>query len=240
VIRASRRALGIAAICGLAILAACDERGAEGPAASSGEGRNPVSRGPLGDPNPTGPIDVVGVGRLHGEADAPIQVVEFTDPACPYCADFHAGARASLFRDFVDPGRVRWITVTWDSDQYGSSPPAVRAVQCAADAEEAERLTEALYARRDAWVGATRAAAVEVVREIALAAGLEAARLDRCATDPGLAAEAERADSLARALGVRGTPTYLLDGFPMMGAVPYGFVRRAFDARVQELADTIG
>ena len=32
--------------------------------------------------------------------------------------------------------------------------------------------------------------------------------------------------------GVRGTPTYFIDGFPAMGAVPYGFVKRIFDGRL--------
>jgi protein-disulfide isomerase len=236
-VRRARRGalLRLAAILGLGLAGGCS--GSEtGGAGAAGDA---IARAPLGDPNPAGPIEVVGLGRLYGDADAPIQVVEFTDPACPYCADFHVGARDSLFANFVETGRVRWITVTWDSDQYGSSPPAVRAIQCAADAAEADRVTAALYDRRDEWVGEGRAGAESVVREIALAEGIDAARLDRCARDARLDAEAERADSLARSLGVRGTPTYLLDGFPMMGAVPYGFVRRAFDTRVAEVADSI-
>lgn len=228
--------LRVVAVLGVGLVGGC--AGSEsGDRPATGDS---IARPPLGDPNPAGPIEVLGLGRLYGDADAPVQVVEFTDPACPYCADFHRGARDSLFANFVETGDVRWITVTWDSEQYGSSPPAVRAVQCAADAAEAERVTAALYDRRDEWVGQGRAGAESVVLDIALAAGLDALRLDRCASDPGLAAEAERADSLARVLGVRGTPTYLLDGFPMMGAVPYGFVRRAFDTRVQEVADSIG
>lgn len=192
------------------------------------------ARGDLGGP---GAVDVAGLGFFHGDPDAPLQIVEFTDPACPYCADFHENARDSLFATYVETGRARWVTIPWVSDQYPRSRPAVIAVECATSPEEAERVTGALYAGRDRWVGAPSEASRAAVREIALDAGLSGDALDRCLDDPELEARIERADSLARALGVRGTPTYLIDGFAMMGAVPFAFARRAFDERLVEIGN---
>jgi len=189
-----------------------------------------------GDRGAGGEVDVAGLGFFLGDPEAPLQIVEFTDPACPYCADFHAGARADLFTAYVETGRARWITIPWESDQYANSLPAVVAVECARDPTAAEAVTEALYAVREGWVGRASAEARATIREAARSAGLDADDLARCGDDPLLLARVERADSLARALGVRGTPTYLIDGFPMMGAVPFDFVRRAFDARLEEVA----
>lgn len=193
-----------------------------------------------GDAGRGGEVDVGGLGFFLGDPAAPLQIVEFTDPACPYCAEFHAGARAELIREFVETGKARWITIPWESDQYATSLPAVVAVECAPDPQTAEQVTEALYASRDEWVAAGGEASRAAVRSAALSAGLEGPDLDRCGTDELLLARVAAADSLATALGVRGTPTYLIDGFPMMGAVPFGFARRAFDARLAELqADTL-
>jgi len=183
-----------------------------------------------------GEVDVAGLGFFHGDSDAPLQIVEFTDPACPYCAQFHDDARDSLFAAYVATGEARWITIPWVSGQYANSRPAAVAVECAADAEMAERVTEALYAARDRWVGAGRARSTDIVQETAAGAGLAAADLVACIDDPALAARIGRADSLATALGIRGTPTYLIDGFPMMGAVPFAFARRAFDERLAALS----
>ena len=189
-----------------------------------------------GDAGQGGEVDVAQLGFFHGEAAAPLQIVEFTDPACPYCARFHAEARDSLFRTYVETGRARWITIPWVSGQYAISRPAVVAVECAATPEQGEAVTAALYSARERWVGVPRATSAEVVRETAIAVGLDADDLDRCADDVTLASRIDRADSLATALGVRGTPTYLVDGFPMMGAVPFDFARRAFDERLATLA----
>jgi protein-disulfide isomerase len=185
-------------------------------------------------------VDVGGLGYFHGDPDAPLQIVEFTDPACPYCAEFHADARDSLFATFVETGQARWITIPWVSSQYPRSRPAVVAVECAGSPAEAETLTAALYAGRDAWVGVGSAPSAAAVRRIASGAGLDAGDLERCARDERIAERIDRADSLARALGVRGTPTYLIDGFAMMGAVPFAFARRTFDERLSEIAaDTL-
>ena len=195
---------------------------------------------PRGDAGDTGAVAVGDLGFFHGDPDAPLQIVEFTDPACPYCAQFHDEARDSLFRAYVEPGRARWIMIPWVSAQYPRSRPAVVAVECARSAEEAEAVTAALYAERDAWVGVGAQASEAAVRRIATSAGLGADALDRCADDPDVLSRIERADSLATALGVRGTPTYLIDGFPMMGAVPFAFARRAFYERLAEIeADSL-
>jgi protein-disulfide isomerase len=191
---------------------------------------------PRGDAGAAGAVDVAGLGFFHGDPAAPLQIVEFTDPACPYCAEFHAHARDSLFRTYVESGRARWITIPWVSAQYPRSRPAVVAVECANSPGQAETLTAALYAEREAWVGTGSESSLSAVRRIASEAGLDPADLARCEDDPDVAARIERADSLARALAVRGTPTYLIDGFPMMGAVPFAFARRAFDERLAELA----
>ncbi|HKK93275.1 MAG TPA: thioredoxin domain-containing protein [Longimicrobiales bacterium] len=197
----------------------------------------PATRGDVGQ---GGEVDVAGLGFFHGDPDAPLQIVEFTDPACPYCAQFHSNARDSLFTTYVATGRARWITIPWVSGQYATSHPAVVAVECAMDVETAERVTRALYGARESWVAAGRTASAAIVREIAVAAGIPAPDLEACLDDPVLDDRIDRADSLATALGIRGTPTYLIDGFPMMGAVPFAFARRAFDERLAELAtDTL-
>jgi len=193
-----------------------------------------------GDAGRDGEVDVAGLGFFAGDPGAPLQIVEFTDPACPFCAQFHREARADLFAEYVETGQARWITIPWESDQYPNSLPAVIAVECAPDPTTAELVTEALYDARDEWVGTPRAESRHAVRRAAAAGGVDGTSLDRCANDDQLLSRIARADSLARSLGVRGTPTYLVDGFPMMGAVPFTFVRRAFDQRLEELAaDTL-
>ena len=183
-------------------------------------------------------LETRGLGPGWGEASAPIQVVEFTDPSCPYCADFHSGARDSLFADFVEPGHARWTTLPYVSGLYGNSATAAAALVCAYQAggpESFHHLLTALYRTREGWVGASRPAAREHILASAGAAGLDVktGHLAACLDTPATVEAVSAIRAMALENGVRGTPTYFVDGFPLMGALPYPFVKRIFDQRLE-------
>ena len=56
-----------------------------------------------------------------------------------------------------------------------------------------------------------------------------------CATSPDVAARIEKARELAARVGVTGTPAYVIDGFPAVGALPAEFIGQVLDARLAQL-----
>ena len=63
-------------------------------------------------------------------------------------------------------------------------------------------------------------------RAAALAASFHGARVTLAAR------ELRKAEALARELGVRGTPTWFVDGFPVMGDLPLGYARHFIETRL--------
>jgi protein-disulfide isomerase len=173
------------------------------------------------------------LGILHGDPRAPVQVVEFSDFSCPYCATFHQEARDSLFATFVAEGQVRWISLPYVSGLYPHSRSAAAAAWCAGVEGRYEALSDLLYRHRDRWVGGGRADAVEAIRALGREAGLDREALRRCMDAPDTRDRIRRVRRLAREVGVRGTPTYFIDGFPAMGALPFAYVRRLVDRRLE-------
>ncbi len=168
----------------------------------------------------------VHLGWSGGAEDAAALVVEFTDISCPYCADFHAGSRAELRREFVESGQVRWVTMSYISGLYPHSGRLAVAAECAGRQGRYEAFTGAAYRVRDAWVSASREVAEAEVRRLASEVAVAGPDFDRCRTDPAVDERLERIGALAREVGVRGTPTWFVEGFPVMGSLPLGYARQ--------------
>lgn len=128
---------------------------------------------------------------LHGPADAPVRITEFTDPLCPHCATLHGTLK--YLRDVLPAG-----SFSVDSRQFpldGNCNPhlevrgpesvrcvASRARVCLEESDFADTFAEVLFQRQDALTpAAVRDAASPFVAasdlEACLASGETAAKL---------------------------------------------------------------
>jgi protein-disulfide isomerase len=163
-------------------------------------------------------------GITKGPADAPVTIVEFSDFQCPFCAR----AEATLDRVMATyPGRVR---VVWRDFPLPFHDNAAAAALIGREARAEGKfwpLQKQLFANQ----GALDRAGLE---RLAVAAGLDPGRvraaLDRPARGPLDADVAE-----AGKLGVRGTPTFFINGRRLTGAQPFDRFKGIID---EELART--
>lgn len=64
---------------------------------------------PLVDDAPV-TIKTVPTDHVLGKADAPVTIVEFTDLQCPFCRQFRTATFEQIKRDYIDTGKVRFIS----------------------------------------------------------------------------------------------------------------------------------
>jgi protein-disulfide isomerase len=169
-------------------------------------------------------------GFRMGNPDAAIRLVEFVSLTCPHCRSFAQSGAPALIRDFVRGGRVSFEIRAFPLDVVAAA--AAQLNRCAAPAH-AFALNDAILASPEQWFARIAALTDAQVREIealpparfrqrlieatgidAIAArhGLGAAEARACLADE---AGAERIDAIkaaAEALGVGGTPSFLLNG----------------------------
>jgi protein-disulfide isomerase len=84
----------------------------------------------------------------------------------------------------------------------------------------------AAYAARESWLRSGDADVTAAVERFADQSRLEVAGFAACLLDASPAGRIERIAALARELGVRGTPTWFVNGFPVMGDLPLEYARR--------------
>ena len=157
-----------------------------------------------------------------GKADAPITVVEFTDYECPFCRQFHLTTFHDLRKNYVDTGKIRFVTVDLPLDMHSNAHRAAVAARCAGEQNQFWAMREALISNGNRLAGDT-------IPEIARSLYMDGAAFQTC-LDSGKYEDAIRATTqLSTSLGITGTPTFLIgpttesgvDGDIVVGALPY-------------------
>lgn len=158
-----------------------------------------------------------GVGFEAGYPAAPVLVVEYADFACSACAEFALETWPEIERDFVDTGLVRWHFVPFELG-FRNSEEGLRAAECAGRQNRFDAMHDALFARRSAWVDERRPD--EALMSLAAHAGLDTFAFEACYEDGDLEDRTRSANRAARRDGVRGTPTFFVNGHRVQGALP--------------------
>lgn len=190
--------------------------GAEGGSTSSGQRTGPLREVPLAE-----------LGFTRGVEGAPVQVIEMSDYGCGYCRRFHMETFPTLEEEFIETGMVEWKFVAYVTGMFDNSRAALRAAECSLEQspELFERVNHRLWEDQAAWKSSGNA--TDLVREWAIAAGVDPATYDACQTEGRRLDRIETAGGLARELGVRGTPTFVVVGYgPLQGALPLDSFRQ--------------
>lgn len=185
------------------------------------DGRStPVAVDPeLAQQGPRLPVSEVGINR--GSAEAPVKVVELSDYGCGYCRQFHQETFPTLLDQFIESGMVEWKFVPFVTGMFGNSIAVTEAAECvyAQGVEPFEAFNSRLWDGQSAWKGSDDPAAV--VRPWASELGIDMDGFDSCLANDEQLSRVASSTSLAQQLGVRGTPTFVVIGYPpLQGALP--------------------
>lgn len=173
------------------------------------------------EPMPTAPVDTVDLrtlGYARGRADAPVTVYEFSDFGCPFCGMFARGTYPQLGKEFVETGKVRWVMVPFVMGMFPNGEEAARAAECAGEQERFWPMHDLLFENQKEWK-ATRAPA-GVFQGYAERLKLDTRRFASCYRDNGRGARTALNNRAADAVGIRATPSFLVGGRLVEGALP--------------------
>lgn len=147
-----------------------------------------------------------------GPADAPITIIEFSDYECPYCRKWYNEVFLRLQRDYAKEVRIVFRDFPLSSIHPNAIPAAV-AANCAGEQGAYWEYHNLLFSSSDLDP--------ETYLEYARQLKLDQKAFQTCLED-GKNEEEVMADyQYAAALGVRSTPTFFVNGIPVIGAQPY-------------------
>lgn len=176
-------------------------------------------------------------GYALGRADAPLTMVEFTDLQCPFCRQFILTSFNDIKKNWIDTGKLRYISRDFPLEFHAQAMPAARAARCAG--EQGKFWEMRLELLRNANLLST-----DYIAKTASELKLESKPFGSCIASSKYDAEIRAETAEGAELGVGGTPTFIMgrttatsvEGPMVVGALPYA----QFDAKLKELLAASG
>lgn len=163
-------------------------------------------------------------GAVMGNPDGDVTIVEFSDYRCPYCRQAHAALAAAIERD---PG-IRVVVREIPILDRGSDRLSRRAAEAALAAARQGRYG----AFRDALYSVQGRLGADDIVSIVRSLRLDERRIAADMNSGEVAAELQRSAMLAQAIGVTGTPAYIIGNHAEAGLLTTReFLMRAREAR---------
>ena len=168
-----------------------------------------------------------------GSSSASVTIVEFNDLQCPFCKIFHGAAFVDIKKNYVDTGKVRFINRDMPLDDiHPQASRAAHAARCAGEQGKYWEVANALIVNQAGMSPAS-------IDLHAKKSGLDEAAFQSCMESNRHADAIRASGASARALGVSGTPTFIIGrmegdtliGKKLVGALPY----TSFETLIKEM-----
>jgi protein-disulfide isomerase len=173
------------------------------------------------------PLDVSRMGYDRGSPEAPVRVLEMSDFGCGYCRLFHQETFPALVEAYVEPGLVQWKFIPFVLGMFPNGLEASIAAECSGEQDRFFAMQGRLFSDQAGWKNTQDP--FPFFASLAEEEGLDLERFDGCIKG-GWREDSVRANiRLGREIGVRGTPTFLIDGVPISGALPLQTFRDILD-----------
>lgn len=178
-------------------------------------------------PSPATPVDVQVDEKndwITGNKNAKVTMVEFSDFECPFCSQFEPTV-TKVLADYKDKVRVVYKHYPLSSI-HPQAQKAAEAAECAGDQGKFWDMHAKLF-------GNQTTLSIANFKVWAKEMGLKESTFASCLDEGKKAAKVAADQKYGDSLGVTGTPTSFVNGYPVQGAQGYEFVKNLID---QELA----
>lgn len=172
----------------------------------------------------------VRAANVTGSETAAVTVFEFSDFQCPFCGRFENTVAPALLQQYVDTGKIK-IVYKHSAFLGPESVWAAQASECAADQGRFWEYHDLLFDRQ---AGENQGAfnkdkLIGFAKELSL----DMTKFEPCLTNDETLARVQADTQEGQQAGVRGTPTFFINGQPLVGAQPL----QAFQAAIDQALD---
>jgi protein-disulfide isomerase len=166
-------------------------------------------------------VKTAGAAGTFGSDTASVVIVEFTDYQCPFCGKHARETLPLIRREYLQTGRVKYVVRDLPLQFHPFARYAAAAARCAGAQGHFGSYHDALFADQ-----AHLSASEFVV--LARRNRLDLRRFRECVASPSVAREVDSDAKLGVALGLNGTPAFVIGRIDTLGVVTGKVIRGAY------------
>ena len=183
-------------------------------------------------PPATAPIPIAAADGFHGftlgSDSAKVEVTEYSDFECPFCASFATVQMPVIRQQLITTGKVRWRYRDFPLPVHQYSRYAALAAQCAGEQGKFWEMHDQLFSNHQ-WAQTGKNPA-SLFRDFARTIGLDVDKYDACVDGQRYAGRIQASVQEGEALGVRGTPSFFVGGQMFQGRATSDDFKALFDS----------
>ena len=166
--------------------------------------------------------------RTMGSPDAKVHVEEYFSLTCTHCAAFQSETFPQVKKNLIDTGKVLYEWHDFPLDQVALTAAVVAR---ALPPDRYEPFVNVLLTTQDKWAFARDVNSTEELAKLAALAGMPRSTFDKAVNDDAMKrAIIASQDEAQKNHDVNSTPTFLINGKPLVGAVDYATFLKAVNA----------
>jgi len=154
-------------------------------------------------------------GYTLGADTAKVDVTEYSDFECPFCASFATVQMPVIRQQLIAPGKVRWRYRDFPLPSHQYSRYAALAAQCAGEQGKFWEMHDQLFTNHQ-WAQTGKNPS-GLFRDFARTIGVDVDKYDACVSSQRYAGRIQASVQEGEALAVRGTPSFFVNGRPFQG-----------------------
>lgn len=171
----------------------------------------------------TYPMNVGPDDRILGKADAPVTIIEYASLTCDHCVRFHRDTLPHVKTNWIDPGKARLVYRDFPLD--GLALRAAMLAHCAGP-ERYFAFLSVIFQQHDQWAHAKEP--MTALMRLVRLGGLSEAQANACLADKAIETKILTTRMEAERLyDVKSTPTFIVNGRKLSGALPYADFEKA-------------
>ncbi len=165
-----------------------------------------------------------------GDPNAPVVIEEFSDFQCAFCRQFFLETEKPLIEQYVSTGKVFYIYRTLGSWLGPGSQYSAEAAYCAGDQDMFWEYHDALFTNQ----GRMEFSPQNLIR-LADDLGMDLNEFGTCVESYKYREQVKQDLTDGISAGVRGTPSFLINGKLVIGAQPFSFFEQAIETALNEM-----